>query len=277
MEQEISIVRACRVIDLDRSMWYYQSVKDDSFVEAKLLEYAGGKLANRGFPEYYKRIRKEGLIWNHKRVHRVYTKLGMNKRKRYKRRIPNPVKQPLTQPLQENHTWSMDFMHDCLESGRKIRTLNILDDYNREALAIEVDYSFPSERVTEVVKQLIEWRGKPEKIRTDNGTEFIAQAFENFCKDHSIEHLRIQKGKPSQNSYIERFNRSYRDGVLDEFIFKSLEEVREKTQEWMEDYNHHHPHGSLGDLSPVEFATSRKSPGDASAPLRPHRRFELFG
>lgn len=240
-------------MNLDRSMYYYEPTKDDSEVEEKLREYASGKLANRGCPEYFKRIRREGLVWNHKRVERVYKKLGMNKKKRYKRRLPNPVKQALAQPIRLNLTWSIDFMEDRMDNGRKFRVFNIIDDFNREALTMEVEHSFPSPRVVEILRQTIEWRGKPESIRSDNGTEFIANAFKSFCADAGIEHIRIQKGKPMQNGYVERFNRSYREGVLDAYIFESLAQVRQQTEEWMEDYNNEHPHESLGDRTPVEF------------------------
>jgi putative transposase len=151
-----------------------------------------------------------------------------------------------------NETWSMDFVEDRLENGRRIRTLNIIDDYNREALAMEVSFSFPAEQVIEVINQCIEWRGKPQKIRSDNGTEFIAGKTKEFFSNREILHIPIQKGKPSQNGYIERFNRSYREGVLDAFILSSLEQAREETMIWMQDYNHNHPHESLGDKSPVE-------------------------
>ena len=251
-EEKVSIARACKILDLDRSMFYYEPRKDDSQVENKLKEYAIN-LPNRGFPEYFKRIRREGFIWNHKRVRRVYKNLGMSKRKKFKRRIPNPEKKPLLQPIRMNLTWSMDFMQDTLENGRKFRVLNILDDYNRESLSISISYSFPSEKVIEIVEQVIEWRGKPESIRTDNGTEFIAHAFTNFCIREKIEHIKIQKGKPTQNSYIERFNRSYREDVLDAYIFEDLNQVRKATEIFMDDYNNEHPHESLGDKSPIEF------------------------
>jgi len=251
-EEKVSIARACKILDLDRSMFYYEPRKDDSQVENKLKEYAIN-LPNRGFPEYFKRIRREGFIWNHKRVRRVYKNLGMSKRKKFKRRIPNPEKKPLLQPIRMNLTWSMDFMQDTLENGRKFRVLNILDDYNRESLSINISYSFPSEKVIEIVEQVIEWRGKPESIRTDNGTEFIAHAFTNFCIREKIEHIKIQKGKPTQNSYIERFNRSYREDVLDAYIFEDLNQVRKATEIFMDDYNNEHPHESLGDKSPIEF------------------------
>jgi putative transposase len=237
-------------------MYYYASVKDDSEVEEKLRWY-GEKLPSRGFPEYFKRIRKEGLIWNHKRVKRVYVKLKMSKRKKMKRRIPNPEKQALLQPIYPNLTWSIDFMQDSLENGRKFRTFNIIDDFNREALAIEIDFSFPSSKVVEMVKRVIEWRGKPQEIRSDNGTEFIAKAFDGFCKTSGIEHVRIQKGKPNQNGYIERFNRTYREDVLDLNIFENIGQVRDKTEIFCEDYNNYHPHDSLGNMSPIEFLKTK--------------------
>ena len=222
-------------------MYYYESVKDDREVEDKLRMY-GEKLPARGFPEYYKRIRKEGLVWNHKRVRRVYKKLGMARRRKMKRRIPNPEKKSLLQPVRHNLTWSLDFMEDRLENGRKFRTFNIIDDYNREALAIEVEFSFPAYKVVKFVKRVIEWRGKPEEIRTDNS---------------GIKHVRIQKGKPNQNGFVERFNRTYREDVLDMNIFENIYQVKERTEEFLEDYNNEHPHDSLGNMSPIEFMKNK--------------------
>ena len=258
MEAKISIVRACRVVSLDRSMYYYESVKDDKEVEEK-LRYYGEKLPARGFPEYFKRIRREGIKWNHKRVRRVYKKLGMAHRRKIKRRIPNPEKKVLLQPIHSNLTWSIDFMEDRLENGRKIRILNILDDYNREALAIEIDYSCPSYKVVKMLKRVIEWRGKPEEIRTDNGPEFIAKDLEVFCENSEIRHVRIQKGKPTQNGFVERFNRTYREDVLDLNIFENINQVKEKTEEFFEDYNYQHPHDSLNNMSPIEFMKSKNN------------------
>lgn len=253
MEEGISIARACRIMELDRSVYYYSSVRDDRAVEEKLLEY-GEKLPTRGCPEYVKRIRREGLLWNHKRIERVYVKLGMNKRrKKQKRRLPNPQKIPLVQPLSPNMTWSADFMEDRLENGRKVRILNIIDDYNREALLCHAAFSFPSQKVVSLVRRTIEWYGKPLTIRTDNGTEFIAKAFEGFCSNSSIEHRRIQKGRPMQNGYCERFNRTFREDVLDAHIFENLEQLQQLADAWKHDYNHHHPHSSLENCSPVEF------------------------
>jgi putative transposase len=253
VEEKVSIARACRIIELDRSLFYYCSVKDDSEVEAKLNSYVEQKvISNRGCPEYYKRLRREGYAWNHKRVERIYRKMGLSHRRKRKRRIPNPEKRPLLQPAKMNETWSMDFVEDRLENGRKIRTLNIIDDFNREALAMDVSFSFPAERVIEVLKQCIEWRGKPQRIRSDNGPEFIADKTKAFLLNTAIEHIPIQKGKPTQNGYIERFNRSYREGVLDAYILSTIYQAREETELWMEDYNNNHPHDSLGNKTPIE-------------------------
>jgi putative transposase len=255
-EHAVSIVKACKIMNLDRSMFYYTSTKDDREVEDKLRWYAEHYPA-RGFSQYFKRIRKEGLIWNHKRVRRVYLKLGMNRRKKAKRRIANSQKEVLLQPLYPNLTWSVDFMEDKLVNGRRFRTLNIIDDYNREALNIAVDYSFPSAKVVEVIQQIIDWRGQPQAIRSDNGTEFVAKAFEGFCDKLGIHHIKSQKGKPMQNGYIERFNRTYREDVLDMHIFENIHQVKHITDIFTEDYNNNHPHDSLADMTPTEFLNHR--------------------
>jgi len=242
-------------------MFYYQSVMDDSIVEEKLRWYAE-HYPSRGFPQYFKRIRKEGYKWNHKRVRRIYLKLGMNRRPKNKRRIANPEKQILLQPLHPNFTWSIDFMEDKLMNGRKFRTLNIIDDFNREALNIIIGYSFSSTKVVESIQQVIEWRGHPQSIRSDNGTEFTAKAFESFCNKFGIRHMRSQRGKPMQNGYIERFNRTYREDVLDMNIFENIHQVRELTDKFTEDYNNNHPHKSLANMTPIEFLNhhSKKIP-----------------
>lgn len=250
-DKQISTARGCRIIGLERSGYYYQSINDDTEVERRLLYYAE-KLPSRGCPEYTKRIIKEGYGWNHKRIERIYRKLGLNKRRRkIKRRIPNPDKEYLLQPIASNITWSMDFMSDVLESGRKIRTFNIIDDYNREALMCEIDYSFPSEKVVKLVQRLIEWYGKPTNIRTDNGTEFIADLIKVWSMVNEIKFNYIQPGKPTQNSLIERFNKSFREGVLDAHLFSDLNELRNITHNWVEDYNLNRPHDALGGISPV--------------------------
>lgn len=251
-ECSISTVRACRIMSISRSAAYYKKRKDDSEVIAK-LEQLAQKLPTRGFSVYYGRIRNEGLQWNHKRVKRVYKLLKLNIRRKRKRRLPQREKVPLQQPHSINQKWSMDFMSDALTDGRKFRTLNIIDDFNREVLALEADTSLPARRVVRVLERVIAERGKPQGIRVDNGPEFISSTLERFCKEQDIALQFIKPGKPMQNGYVERFNRTYREDVLDAYLFDKLSQVRIQNEEWMEDYNYFHPHSSLGGKSPVGY------------------------
>jgi putative transposase len=177
----------------------------------------------------------------------------MNKRKRTRKRITGRIKVPLVIPMAANDTWSMDFMHDVLMNGRKFRTLNIIDDFNREALTVEAYFSIGSNKVVTVLERLIREKGMPRMIRVDNGPEFIATALGDWCYEKGITLHFIQPGKPNQNSYVERFNRSYRQDVLDAHLFEGLQQVRYYTEEFIEDYNLHRPHESLNGMSPINY------------------------
>ena len=179
--------------------------------------------------------------------------MGLNKRKGGRKRLPARVKQPLVIPLEANHTWSMDFMHDALMNGRKFRVLNIIDDFNREALRIEPYFSIGSNLVIKILDRLMFERGKPKAIRVDNGPEFISSALSQWCRDRGIKLVYIQPGKPMQNGYIERFNRSYREDVLDANLFESIHQARALSDGFIDDYNLYRPHESLGNLSPINY------------------------
>lgn len=194
--------------------------------------------------------------------------MKLNIRRRAKRRLPERVKQPLTVPTVPNQVWSIDFMSDRLTDGRRFRLLNILDDYNRESLAIEVDTSLPSLRVIRVLDKLIGERGCPSNIRCDNGPEFISHKLEEWCSHQSrrITLQFIQPGRPMQNAYIERKNGSIRRELLNAYLFGSLREVRILSEEWRTDYNSERPHKSLGYLSPLDYAEMQRNQTALSTP-----------
>lgn len=231
----------------------YQSIKDDSEIEKELMSLA--KLHPReGFKKAFHRLRLAGHKWNHKRVHRVYKKIGLSLRRKAKKRLPQRVKEPLVVPSMLNETWSIDFMQDRLENGRKVRCFNVIDDANREILHVEIDYSLKSQRVIWVLSHLCKRRSKPKQIRMDNGPEFIASITQEWSKAHEINFLYIQPGKPTQNAYVERFNGSFRRGVLNAFTFETMDQVREQAEIWINDYNNFRPHESLGNIPPVMYA-----------------------
>jgi putative transposase len=199
-------------------------------------------------------LKNQGHGWNHKRIRRVYRAMALHLKRKPKKRLPTRTAQALRVPGQANQTWSLDFMSDSLSNGRAFRTLNVIDDFNREALWIEVETSLPAERVVRVLEQLRFGRDKPTRIRMDNGPELIAQRLERWAQEKDIELLHIQPGKPAQNAYIERFNRTYREDVLDAYLFDDLEEVRTITEHWLEDYNTIRPQEALQGLPPRLFA-----------------------
>jgi len=224
----------------------------------KLAELAEKK-PMEGQDKFYYRIRNEGIKWNHKRIGRVYKMMGLNKRKKTRKRVPARVMQPLVVPVAPNETWSMDFMHDTLMNGRKFRVLNIIDDYNREALKIEPYFSISAQRVITILERVILEKGKPKVIRVDNGPEFISNALREWCIQNGIRLLFIQPGKPMQNGYVERFNRSFRQDVLDTNLFANLIEVKLASDEFEEDYNFYRPHESLGNMSPIRYKQMQTS------------------
>jgi len=241
-------------LDLSRSAYRYQAKKtDDHEIEQELQDLAEHQ-PRWGYGKMIDYLRHQGYIWNHKRIYRVYCEMGLNLHRKPKKRLPARTAQALVMPEQPNQTWSLDFMSDSLSNGRTFRTLNVIDDFNREALWIEVDTSLPAEHVVQVLERLLLERVAPQQIRMDNGPELISKRLENWAKEKHIELIHIQPGKPAQNAYIERFNRTFREDVLDAYLFDDLQEVRTITEHWLEDYNSIRPHEALQGLSPRQYA-----------------------
>lgn len=249
----LSVRAACRALRLSRSAPYYRTrVRDDSAIIDAVSHHIRDN-PGHGFGLLYKTLRAGPRLCGKTRLWRVYCELKLNRPRRGKKRLPTRIREPLIVPLQLNETWSADFMSDALWSGRRFRTFNVIDDYNREALRIEVDTSLPAARVVRALNELIELRGKPKRLRLDNGPELISVALSEWAQGHRIELSFIQPGKPTQNAYIERFNRTYRTEVLDRYIFNSLNEVRSMTEDWRSRYNHTRPHTALGDVPPTRY------------------------
>ena len=239
---------------LSRSAYYEEAthwgVRDAEVIGA-LARLVEGR-PNRGFWKCFKILRREGCDWNHKRVYRVYKQMKLNLRRAAKKRLPKRVRVPLYVPRLPDTVWSADFMSDALFNARRFRTFNVLDDYNREALHIEIDTSITSARLVRIFERLRTERGLPKVLRTDNGPEFLGEVFTSWAKQAGMAIQYIQPGKPNQNAYIERFNRTYREELLDQHLFASLDAVREATYWWMIEYNEERPHDALGNLTPLE-------------------------
>ncbi len=256
--QGLSQRRACQVTGLARGGYgsggknAKQAGADEPVQQA--LQALVARHPGWGFWKYHHRLRKNGVLVNHKRLWRLYQALGLQLgKRRKKRRLPERLKQPLQVPAEPNGCWSLDFTSDALTDGRRFRTLNVINDFNRQVLGIEVDFSLPATRVVRLLARLVEQHGRPEKLRCDNGPEFISAVLGEWCEAHHIELHWIQPGKPTQNAYVERFNGSFRRELLDAYLFTTLRQVRHLLAEWMHDYNALRPHQALGFLTPMEF------------------------
>lgn len=218
-----------------------------------------------GFWKYYHTLRLRGFRWNHKRIHRVYCAMGLNHPRRTKKRLPTRNPMPLAVPQRPNQVWSADFMSDTLYHGTRFRTFNVIDDHNREVIAIEIDTSLRGERLVRVFEQIKADRGLPDVLRVDNGPELQSDVFVGWMSDQGVRIDHIEPGKPNQNAYIERFNRTYRTEVLNLYLFRSLAEVREITSSWMHQYNEQRPHDSLGGVPPLHYV--KPKPDNSNCPL----------
>ena len=250
----ISIRRACRLFSVSETCYRYEpKFSDDNAVIADWLLRLTYTNRCWGFGLCFLHLRNvRGMKYNHKRVYRIYRELELNLRIKPRRRLKRQKPGPLDVPRQINTVWSIDFMHDQLAGGRRFRTFNVLDDYNREGLGIEVDLSLPSARIIRALDQIIEWRGKPKIIRSDNGSEMVSREFEVWARKRGIKLMFIQPCKPTQNAYVERFNRTVRHEWLDEHIFELIEHAQLTATQWLRSYNAERPNMGLGGLTPFQ-------------------------
>ena len=253
-QRSVSIRVACQAFAISETCYHYQPKLSDENAEiADWLIRLAHNQRNWGFGLCFLHLRNvKGFGWNHKRVYRIYRELELNLRIKPKKRLVREKPEPLAVPETINQVWSMDFMHDRLEDGRAFRLFNVIDDFNREGLAIEVDFSLPAERVVRTLDQIIEWRGKPQAIRSDNGPEYISGVLQAWAKDRDIRLDYIQPGKPQQNAYVERYNRTVRYDWLGQYLFATITEVQEFATRWLWTYNYERPNMALGGITPKQ-------------------------
>ena len=251
-ERGISIRLACDIFGISQTCYRYtQKLSTENDEIANWLIHLTTTNKRWGFGLCFAYLRNiKGFSWNHKRVYRIYRELELNLRIKPKRRIKRDKPDALSVPSMINQVWSIDFMSDSLENGRTFRTFNVLDDYNREGLAIEVGFSLPTQRVIRTLEQIIEWRGKPQALRMDNGPEYINQKLVDWANSKQITLMYTQPGKPTQNAYIERFNRTVRHEWLELNLFESIEQAQLLATQWLWTYNNDRPNTAIGGVPP---------------------------
>ena len=253
-ECNISIRLACEIFSVSETCYRYEAkhnAENEQIADWLIRLTDNNRIWGFGLCYLYLRNVKN-FKWNHKRIYRIYKELELNLRIKPRKRLVRDKPDALVVPLSANQAWSMDFMHDQLADGRSIRLFNVIDDFNREALGIEVDFSLPALRVIRTLDQIIAWRGKPSVIRADNGPELISGLLFAWAAKHQIHIQHIQPGKPQQNAYVERFNRTVRYEWLSQHYWESINEVQGFATQWMYKYNHQRPNMALGGITPKQ-------------------------
>jgi putative transposase len=250
--------KACTVATCNRKTFRRVLQRTDDAVLLQRLQELAAERRRFGYRRLDIFLRRDGIIANHKRIYRVYAEANLQVRKRLKRRVAlgrGDVPPAISMP---NERWSLDFVHDTLQNSRRLRALNVVDDFTREALAIEVDTSISGSRVTRVLDRIADERGLPKTIVMDNGTELTSLAMLAWSAKHRVQLHYIAPGKPTQNAFVESFNGKFRDECLNDNVFTSIAEAREIIERWRVDYNECRPHRSLGQMTPSAFAIDQK-------------------
>jgi putative transposase len=247
---------ACALVGLEPKTYRYASQRpDDGALRQRLKELA---LERRrfGYRRLYILLRREGVVLNHKKLYRLYREERLMVRKRGGRKRALGTRAPMAIPQGKNQRWSLDFVLDALACSRRFRILTVVDDFSRECLALVVDNSLSGIRVARELDRVVETRGKPCMVVSDNGTELTSRAMLGWQEDRGVQWHYIAPGKPTQNGFIESFNGRLRDECLNEHLFTNLSEARRIIEAWRIDYNTRRPHTSLNGLTPAEFAAS---------------------
>ena len=247
--------RACGVLRMAVASYRYESKRSDEPLRTKLVELAREK-PRFGYRRLHVLLCRSGERVNHKRLHRIYCEAGLRIRRKKRKHCVREGK-PLLARTAANQEWALDFVHDAVACGRTIRVLSVVDAYTRECLALEVDTSFASRRVTRVLDRIVSERGVPQAIRCDNGPELTSRHFLAWCIERQIELVHIQPGKPTQNGRVESFNGRMREECLQLSWFQNLFDARRKIAAWRKEYNEERPHSSLGYKTPKEFAEAQ--------------------
>jgi putative transposase len=261
LTHSVSVRRLCALFSVSTTCWRYTcKLQNDNEVIASKLQELAAAHQTWGFGLMFLHLRNvQGMPWNHKRVYRIYCELALNLRIKPHKRITRDRPAKLQTPAEPNTVWSIDFMHDNLSDGRSYRSLNVIDDFNRELLCAEIDLSLPATRVIKALEQVIEWRGRPSVIRCDNGPEYISQALKDWVKRQGIVLWFIQPGNPQQNAYIERFNRTMRYELLHQNIFTTIDQAQDAATQWQWTYNHDRPHMALNGFTPAQTLAAYRS------------------
>ena len=249
-----SVALACRTFGVSETCYRYTRKLDDENVRiADLLVGLTNARRTWGFGLCFLYLRNvKGHGWNHKRVYRIYRELELNLRIKPKKRLKREKPDELSVPDRPNRVWSMDFMSDRLDDTRAFRLLNVVDDFNREGLGIEVDFSLPAARVIRTLERIIAWRGCPGSIRVDNGPEYVSDSLRQWTAERGIALKHIQPGKPQQNAYVVRTNRTVRHEWLDQYAFANIEEVQDHATQWLGTFNIGRPNIGLGGITPAQ-------------------------
>ena len=249
----VSQRRACQVLAVDRSSVRYRSVRPDDAEARTAMNAVATERRRFGYRRIHVMLERQGIVMNLKKLRRLYREEKLQVRRRGGRKRALGTRRPMLLPDAPNIRWSLDFVSDALTDGRRFRVLPVVDDYGRECLALVADTSLSGHRVVRELDAVIARRGSPAMVVSDNGTELTSMAILSWCQRTGVEWHYIAPGKPMQNGFVESFNRRFRDELLNETLFSTIGEARQRIRAWQDDHNHHRPHSGLGNMTPAEF------------------------